>query len=736
MLRTHHNPLTKDEITEYEKIDKIKTEAMKFAERNCRKLHMGGIWWCPELQHIRDTILYYKLSISRKKRCKVGARILKRLSKKTGINAENQTLKELEINLSRSFKQYKEKRKHAKDMRKNFIESLAEELERRGKGKKARLVKHLTNIEDKRTMFRKLATIYGKNQDLSTSYITVKENGISVDITERKKMEERITEENRKKYHQTEDTCPFKSDLLYSDFGPMGIGPKTSLLLEGKYTPSPLLSKYTQEFLETCNNPLPPPQTKLKRTLEEYKNSWRKMREKTSSNSLHFGHYKAATYDKKNLSLNFALAELPFRTGFSPSRWHSATNVMILKAEGNTELDSLRTLALFESDYNHNNKFLGKEMMKHCNHHNLLATEQYSIPGKKCIDHVLNKRLLFDITRYQKTSLALSSVDLKSCYDRISHAPAFLAMTSMGIPQEPIISMFSTLQNVKYQTKTVHGLSTCTFGGKEDGYKHNPNGMGQGNGAGPPVWAVVSTKMFEVLKRQGLASHLSCPISKDQLEICGFAFVDDSDIISTSNSINDPNYTLQKMQNVLEGWEGAAKATGGAIKAEKSWAYLVYFTWDKGLWSYGNTSNLKELTTLDHANKEVNIKRLDTSQAKKMLGVWLAPDGNNIAQIDYLKKRAEELSEFIRTGHVNRREAWVSLNVMAMKTIEYCLPATSFSEKELNEIMKPLLKQFLPKTGLNRNTRRDILYGDETYQGHGFKKPVYSSRKSTCPRFH
>ena len=46
--------------------------------------------------------------------------------------------------------------------------------------------------------------------------------------------------------------------------------------------------------------------------------------------------------------------------------------------------------------------------------------------------------------------------------------------------------------------------------------------------------------------------------------------MDDSDIIATSNNTNDPAQTLQRMQKILDRWEGAAKATGGAIKAEKS----------------------------------------------------------------------------------------------------------------------------------------------------------------------
>ena len=106
------------------------------------------------------------------------------------------------------------------------------------------------------------------------------------------------------------------------------------------------------------------------------------MKERTSSQDLHFGHFRAAVERGTIMDLHYKLAEIPFRTGYSPLRWKSATNVMILKKAGNTNLDKLRTLVLFESDFNHNNKFLGKQIMDNAVTHNNTASEQYSITGQ------------------------------------------------------------------------------------------------------------------------------------------------------------------------------------------------------------------------------------------------------------------------------------------------------------------------------------------------------------------
>ena len=202
------------------------------------------------------------------------------------------------------------------------------------------------------------------------------------------------------------------------------------------------------------------------------------MKEKTASHDLHFGHFKAACSHRHNLLVHYIMAEIPMRTGFAPSRWKHATNVMILKKAGLFNIEKLRTLCLFQADHNHNNKFLGKSLMDHSIHNNYIAQEQYSVPGKRCISHALNKTLYFDNVWYGKYSACLTSCDLKLCYDRIAHTPAMLAARSFGIPKEPLVSFFATLQEVQYHTRTVYGVSEETFGGIQGSYTNNPQGAG------------------------------------------------------------------------------------------------------------------------------------------------------------------------------------------------------------------------------------------------------------------
>ena len=81
---------------------------------------------------------------------------------------------------------------------------------------------------------------------------------------------------------------------------------------------------------------------------------------------------------------------------------------------------------------------------------------------------------------------------------------------------------------------------------------------------------------------KGLATNIIIPIYKKQLELCGFTFVDDSDIIADAGYANNPELIMERMHTTINTWEGVAKITGGTIVhgKDESWWYLINFTWD------------------------------------------------------------------------------------------------------------------------------------------------------------
>jgi hypothetical protein len=88
-----------------------------------------------------------------------------------------------------------------------------------------------------------------------------------------------------------------------------------------------------------------------------------------------------------------------------------------------------------DSQFNATNKHFGWEMMKHAEQHKALAKEQFgSCKEMSSAMAALGKVLCFDLWRQMHILGWIICNDAKSCYDRILHGPAMIAMMQMGLP--------------------------------------------------------------------------------------------------------------------------------------------------------------------------------------------------------------------------------------------------------------------------------------------------------------
>ena len=61
------------------------------------------------------------------------------------------------------------------------------------------------------------------------------------------------------------------------------------------------------------------------------------------------------------------------------------------------------------------------------------------------------------------------------------------------------------------------------------------------------------------------------------------------------------------------------------------------------------------------------LKQLAVDEAQKILGVWLAPDGNNNKQIEEMMSVIEKWADQIRAGALNKKNTWQALTKSIMK---------------------------------------------------------------------
>ncbi len=238
--------------------------------------------------------------------------------------------------------------------------------------------------------------------------------------------------------------------------------------------------------------------------------------------------------------------------------------------------------------------------------------------------------------------------------------------------------------------RTGFGDSKDSYGGKV--WLIPIHGIGQGNGAGPAIWAVVSTPLLNALRQKGFGCEIICPLSSEYFRFVGYAFVDDTDIIQSSLNENPEQARLQ-LQKAIDTWEFSLKATCGAIVPEKTVWWLVSFQWSGSSWQYAGIQDTPgDLYVNDIANQRKVIKRLEPSKAYETLGVFLAPDGNLEEQIQKMKKAAITWADNLRTGSISKNEVWVALQSTILRTLAYPLPALRLTQKNCEEIMAPILQ--------------------------------------------
>jgi hypothetical protein len=141
-------------------------------------------------------------------------------------------------------------------------------------------------------------------------------------------------------------------------------------------------------------------------------------------------------------------------------------------------------------------------------------------------------------------------------------------------------------------------------------YESPPQGLGQGNGTGPGIWAVVSTPVFNLLRQQGYGATFELAISGGDVKLMGFAFVDDSDIIQTAASLDETSIELNaKAQAAVDTFVEGMRATGGQVRPDKCWWYQIEFVWTQGgQWKYQQATDCPlDLHVRDGSHQRVPI---------------------------------------------------------------------------------------------------------------------------------
>jgi hypothetical protein len=122
------------------------------------------------------------------------------------------------------------------------------------------------------------------------------------------------------------------------------------------------------------------------------------------------------------------------------------------------------------------------------------------------------------------------------------------------------------------------------------------------------------------------------------------------------------------------------------------------------------------------------LKRLEPQEANETLGIYLAMDRNQLEEVKSLREKTSAFAKKIRTGMIQKDEAWQALHTTIMKTLEYPMPAINLSKQQWEYVMAPLLWSVLPGSGIVRTFPRNLLYAPCTLTGMGIMHPFYKQQ--------
>ena len=211
-------------------------------------------------------------------------------------------------------------------------------------------------------------------------------------------------------------------------------------------------------------------------------------------------------------------------------------------------------------------------------------------------------------------------------------------------------------------------------------------------------------------------------LSRITTEFVGYGFVDNVDLVITE----DRELLFQKAQEGLDTWEGGLHATGGALQItdEKTFYYVISFKWKNNKWEYTNIKDIPgELFSPNDQGIIKKLQREEVTKANETLGTILAPNGDMEQQIKKLKAKADQFSAFILTGQISRKDASHALKSTIWKPLEYPMALTSLSRKQWDKVIKNMIQNSLPKTGVIQNFPRNLTFADSEYQGLSYQHP-------------
>jgi hypothetical protein len=364
-----------------------------------------------------------------------------------------------------------------------------------------------------------------------------------------------------------------------------------------------------------------------------------------------------------------------------------------------------------------------RQLAHHVIDNQLLNGNQFGcLPGREALTPAFMEELQWEIARSSRRSLLRSDFDATSCFDQIIPSIASLVSRSYGMHRTLCIVHARFLEDAKYLLRTKLGIS-------EESYSHCEEypiyGTGQGSSNSPVLWALISSKAFDVQEATTNGAIFLSPCRTKSVRVFMVGFVDDTygSVNDFEADVQDPQSLLARAQFDAQRWHDLLFRTGGALEVPKCKFQLAHYNFTQAGTPYLHDFKPDQVPVQVQeasSNDKVNLKYIGPRQERRILGCYKSPSGSFKTALEVITANAMKKSELpTRRGVLNPRMAWRYYHSIFLPSVTYSFATNSIPEQKLLPVQNRSTRRFLNAFGYCKNSPKEVVYGPQEFGGIG-----------------
>jgi hypothetical protein len=182
---------------------------------------------------------------------------------------------------------------------------------------------------------------------------------------------------------------------------------------------------------------------------------------------------------------------------------------------------------------------------------------------------------------------------------------------------------------------------------------------------------------------------------------------------------------MKLVQSATNNWAGLVHMTGGLLKPQKCFWYMLSWVWKKG------KTRLKTLYELpqdplyipqpDGTSIPIHLKAI--SDPGKKLRVYTCPMGNFSYHVAHILTTGSEYAERLGSWRLPARDAWMGTRYQLLPKLIYGAAAVTHSPQKLDNVFESIWYKLLPFLHVNRNITKEYRMLPLWFQGLALPNP-------------